>query len=85
MTPRQLKIYRAVLELLATVPEGHLLPESTLRADVGRMVLPAPFTAEIDEALRRADIGRALVGVRDDEGAKYEITSVGRAWLAQHS
>lgn len=83
-TQRQFKIHRALLDALAAISGGYLLPEDILRADASRLVVPAPSTAEIDEELRRADRERRVTGIESETGMKWKITDVGRAWLAEN-
>lgn len=84
MIPRQLKIRRGLLQALAAIPPGYLLPEAVLMADTRRVVLPYPMVSEFEEALNACDIARLIVGIDSDEGRKWQISDAGRAWLAEH-
>jgi hypothetical protein len=85
MTKRQAKVTRAILDTLATVPEGYLLPDESLRADAARMMTPPPTTAELDEAIRSADRARLITGITTDTGTRWKASAVGHAWLAENA
>ena len=84
-TPRQIKLSRAVLEVLENIPEGYLLPDELLRSDISRLAVPPPSTAELDDAIRFADTKRRITGVASDDGMKWQIAPAGRAYLAENT
>ncbi len=84
LSSKQLKIRRALLAVLQDLPDSILLPDDLLRAEASRLVLPRPTTAELDEQIEKADASRQILGIQGDEGTKWKITDVGRAWLGEH-
>ncbi len=84
MTRRAISLRTAILTVLANLPSGYLLPDDLLRTDASRLVAPRPTTAELDQQIREADISRQITGVPSDEGTKWGLSDVGRAWLAEH-
>jgi hypothetical protein len=84
LTPRQLKIDRAILAALAAVPVDLLLDEETLCADAARMVTPRATTAELDERVRYLDSHRRIAGIPTETGTSWQITASGRLWLQQN-
>ena len=84
MNAPALKLRRGLLQALAAIPPGYLLPEDTLRADAARVVIPRPTTAALDQELAALDSQRLIIGVDTEEGRKWRIADAGRAWLAEH-
>lgn len=83
-TPRQTKLRRALLQALAAVPAGYLLPDDLVRAESARLVVPAPTTSELDAEIRAADTERLILGVQGEDSVKWKLTDAGRAWLVEH-
>ena len=83
-TSRQINLDRTLLLALDSIPEEFLLPDTALRTDLGHVVVPTPTTAEIDDAIRRADTSRRITGISTEDGIKWKIADAGRAWLAAH-
>lgn len=84
LSPRQIKIDRALLAALAAVPADLLLDDETLRADAARMVTPRATTTELDERIGYLDTHRRIAGIEGDTGMSWQITKAGRLWLAQN-
>jgi len=84
LTPREIKIRRAVLLSARNMPEDILLSDEMLRADANRLVLPRPTTAELDQQIAAADCARQLIGIPSDEGVQWQLSIAGRAWLVAH-
>jgi hypothetical protein len=84
MTPRDIKVHRAILNALKAMPADILLPDDLLRADVARLVFPRPTLVEVDQQLLDCERDRHITGIYTDEGTKWKLADAGRAWLAEH-
>ncbi len=83
-SPRDIEIERAILTALSNVPADLLLDESTLRADAARAARPRATTVELDAALSFLDQRRRIAGIAGETEMQWQITHVGRLWLAQN-
>lgn len=82
---RQTDIRRALLQVLALMPEGVLIPDRLLFADAQRAMLPpAPTVAELETEIREADAARLIVSVLGEDAVIRKLSAAGRAWLAEH-
>ena len=79
---RQHKIDVAIAECLRDA-EPYLLPESILKADAGRKVVPRPTETELVDSIRFHDRAMHLTSVAGDTEVKYKMNDLGRAWLAE--
>lgn len=82
---RQTAIRRALLQVLAFMPEGVVISDRLLRADTQRLLLPPmPTTAELDAEILAADTARLITSVPGEDDVMRKINDAGRAWLAEH-
>jgi len=78
-TPRENKIDRACATVLHNCT-GYLLPDATLRQEIGMLVLPPPTNHEIGDSIRYMDSNGRILGLQTETGTKWKLTDEGRAW-----
>lgn len=81
-SPRQHKVDVAVATCLR-LAEPHLLPESILKADAGRMVVQRPTDTEISQAIQYHDENQRLTSVPSETENQWKLNNAGRAWLLE--
>jgi hypothetical protein len=79
---RQHKVDVAVAQALQFA-DPHLLPESVLRVEVGRLVIPRASETELTAAIRFHDDSKRLTSVTGDTEQQYKLNDAGKAWLAE--
>lgn len=82
-SPRQHRIDRAIVRVLASLGDL-VLPDNLLREEVGLHLVPAPTTAELDDAIHYADTQRRIAGIATETGIKWQITDAGKIWNTQN-
>ena len=83
MTKREQQIDRAILRALKDAGD-YLLPEDTLRDDVGLRTEPAPLESEFNDRLRGLDSRALIIGTRADYGTKWKLTAAGRVHCSEN-
>ncbi len=81
---RQYKVNVAVAEALKAAGT-YLLPDSILKADVSRLVVPRPGNTEIEAAIQYHDRAGRLTTVQGETEPKRKLNDQGAAWLAENS
>ena len=79
---RQSQVDRAVAECLRDA-EPYALPESILKADAGRKVVPRALESELAEAIRYHDGAGRLVSDPGEVEHYFKLSQAGRMWLAE--
>lgn len=83
-TPRQHKVDVAVARALSLVGP-YLVPESILKADAGRLVVPRATESEMDAAIRYHDGEKRLTSIQGESETQWKLNDLGRAWLQEHA
>lgn len=78
---RKYKLKVAMLRILASADDsGFLVREDDLHNELTLSVRPAPVSSETRELVAELDNEKRLIGVRDGEVLRLQITPAGRAW-----
>ena len=81
---RQTAVRRALLQVLALMPEGVMIPDRLLFADAQRMIAVPPTTAELEAEIRAADTAKLVTSVIGEDAVMRKLTLAGGAWLIEH-
>jgi hypothetical protein len=84
-TRRQIKIAVACAKELVDCGSSYLLPDDAMREGIAMRVIPRPTTAEVDEVIKHLDSERRILGIPAEDGTRWKLTDVGRAWLQENS
>jgi hypothetical protein len=82
--PRQHKIDIAVARAMECAAP-YLLPESVLRADAARLVVPRATETELANSIAYHDAAKRLTSVQDEMEPSYKLNAQGVAWLAENA
>ncbi len=80
---RQNKIDLAIAECLA-LAAGFLLPDSILKADASRLVVPRPSDSELTDSILYHDRAGRLTSVQGETESKRKLNEQGNAWLQEN-
>lgn len=83
-TARQHSVDLAVARALATA-EPYLLPDSVLKADAARLVVPRASDTELSAAIAHHDQAGRLTSDTGPVELSRKLNAQGRAWLAEHA
>jgi len=81
---RQHKVDVAVARALSLVGP-YLVPESILKADAGRLVIPRATDTELDDSIRWHDGEKRLTSITGDTETQWKLNDLGRAWIAERA
>lgn len=62
----------------------YLLPESVLKADAARLVVPRATETELADSIAYHDGAGRLTSVRGETELAYKLSPLGAAWLAEN-
>jgi hypothetical protein len=79
---RQHKVDLALAEALAAAG-SYLLPDSILKADAARLVVPRPSESELLDCIAHHDRSGHLTSVAGATEQKRKLNDAGRAWLQE--
>lgn len=78
---RRYKLKVAVLRILESADDsGFLMREDDLHNELTLSVRPAPVSSETRAVVAELDSERRVLGVRDGDVLRLQITPAGRAW-----
>lgn len=81
--PRQHQVDVALAESYSAAA-GFLVPDSILKADAARRLVPRAAESELVEALRLHDTAGRLTTVQGPVEAKRKLNDAGQAWLEEN-
>lgn len=81
---RQHKIDRAVAECLAQAGT-FLLPDSVLKADAARLVVPRPSETELQDSIAYHDRAGRLTSIAGETEQKRKLNDAGHAWHQENA
>lgn len=80
---RQHNVALAVARALSFAGD-FLVPESVLKADAARLVVPRATETELADAIRYHDEAKRLTSDVGEVEISYKLNATGRAWLAEN-
>lgn len=82
-TARQHKVDVAVAEALAAAG-GYLLPDSILKADAARMLVPRASDTELEDSIAYHNKAGRLTSLLGETEHKRKLNENGTAWLQEN-
>lgn len=81
---RQHKVDVAIARALSLVGP-YMVPDSVLKADASRLVVPRATESELEESVRYHDGQKRLTSVTGESETQWKLNDLGRAWLQENA